>query len=135
LPWQNAYGASKSWVRAFTLALAEETKGSGAGVFAFNPGMVLTDLLTDVDVVAGSESKLKQFPTIVRMWARPPEEPAAKAVWLASSATDGKTGLLVSMMSPSVMAGGALREGLRVLLRRPAAPLDIHIDTVSYYKG
>jgi glucose 1-dehydrogenase len=86
-------------------------------------------------VVAGSEPKLKRFPTIVRMWARPPEEPAAKAVWLASPATDGKTGLLVSMMSPSVMVGGALREGLRALLRRPAAPLDIHIDTVPYYKG
>ena len=72
LPWQNAYGSSKIWVRSFTLALAAENKGTGVGVFAFNPGLVLTDLLTDVEVVSGSEPRLKNFPTIVRMWAKPP---------------------------------------------------------------
>ena len=60
--WQNAYGASKAWIRSFTLALAQETKDSGVGVFAFNPGLVLTELLTDVDVIAGSEERLKAFP-------------------------------------------------------------------------
>ncbi|MEI2652469.1 MAG: SDR family NAD(P)-dependent oxidoreductase [Microthrixaceae bacterium] len=92
VPWQNAYSASKAWVRSFTLALAAETKESGVGVFAFNPGMVLTELLTDVEVIAGSEARLQRFPAIVRMWAKPPAVPAAKAVWIASSATDGKTG-------------------------------------------
>ena len=46
VPWQNAYGSSKAWVHSFTLALAEETKAEwreGIGIFAFNPGMVLTD--------------------------------------------------------------------------------------------
>ena len=43
--WQNAYASSKIWVRSFTKALAEETRGMGVDVFAFNPGMVLTDLL------------------------------------------------------------------------------------------
>ena len=55
VPYQNAYASSKAWVRSFTLALADETQGSGVGVFAFNPGMVLTDLLTNVEVVEGSQ--------------------------------------------------------------------------------
>lgn len=130
LPWQNAYGSSKAWVRAFTLALAEETKGSGAGVFAFNPGMVLTELLTDVDVIEGSEDRLKAFPAVLRMWARPPDAAAQKAIWIASPATDGKTGLIVSLTSPGTMLAGALREGVRALLRRPAAEMDIKLKKI-----
>jgi NAD(P)-dependent dehydrogenase (short-subunit alcohol dehydrogenase family) len=34
VPFQNAYGSSKVWVRNFTKALAEETKSSGVGVRA-----------------------------------------------------------------------------------------------------
>ncbi|MBN2005885.1 MAG: SDR family oxidoreductase [Anaerolineae bacterium] len=134
VPWQNAYGSSKAWVRAFTKALAEETKESGVGVFAFNPGMVLTELLTDVDVFEGSEPRLKNFPAVVRMWAKPAEFPAQKAVWIASSATDGKTGLLVSLFSPVTMLQGALKEGWRVLLGKPAPDMDLHIKTIAPYR-
>ena len=122
LPWQNAYGSSKAWVRAFTLALAAETKDAGVGVFAFNPGMVLTELLTEAEVLAGSEHRLDVFPTVVRMWAKPPEVAARKLVWLVSAATDGQTGKIVSVSSPAVFLGGALREGVRRLLRQPAPP-------------
>ena len=118
VPWQNAYSASKAWVRSFTLALAEETKQSGAsgvGIYAFNPGMVLTELLTDVEVIEGSEEKLRRFPTIVRMWAKPPEVPAAKAVWIASAATDGKTGEIYNIFTPTQMLGGALSESAEVV--------------------
>jgi NAD(P)-dependent dehydrogenase (short-subunit alcohol dehydrogenase family) len=135
VPWQNAYGASKAWVRSFTMALAAETKDSGVGVFAFNPGLVLTDLLTDVDVIAGSENRLKVFPTIVRMWAKPPEIPAKKAIWIASSATDGKTGKLISLFSPWTMLSGALKEGLRVILRRPAPNMAIRMKSIPPYLG
>ena len=109
------------------MTLAEETKGTGVGVYAYNPGMVLTDLLTHGEVIQGSEARLRRFPTIVRLLAKPPEAPAEKAVWLASPATDGKTGLLVSFSTPWTMAGGAIREGLRALCRQPAAP-DRHPD-------
>jgi NAD(P)-dependent dehydrogenase (short-subunit alcohol dehydrogenase family) len=128
--WQNAYSASKAWVRSFSMALAEETRGSGVGIYAFNPGMVLTELLTDVEVIQGSEGRLKSFPTIVRMWAKPPEVPARKAAWLASAATDGKTGLLVSIFSPWVMLGGAIQEGLRRLLRRPTADSTVKLRSI-----
>lgn len=134
VPFQNAYGSSKAWVRSFTKALADETKGSGVGVFAFNPGMVLTELLTDVEVIAGSEDKLKVFPTVVRMWAKPVEVPARKVVEIASSATDGKTGQLFSLFSPAVMLGGAIKEGLRKLLGQPVDQQSMRITSIPAYK-
>jgi NAD(P)-dependent dehydrogenase (short-subunit alcohol dehydrogenase family) len=133
VPYQNAYSASKAWCRSFTLALAEETRESGVGVFAFNPGMVLTDLLTDVEVIEGSEARLSRFPVVLRMWAKPPEVAAQKAVWMASSATDGKTGLVVNLFSPWKMIGGAAREGLNSLLKRPAAPVNVRLRTIPPY--
>jgi glucose 1-dehydrogenase len=133
--WQNAYASSKAWVRSFTMGLAKETKGSGVGVFAFNPGMVLTELLTDVEVIEGSEDRLKVFPTVVRMWAKPPEVAAKKAAWIASSATDGQTGKLISIFSPWTMLAGAAREGWRRLLNRPASELEMKIRSIPKYEG
>ncbi len=126
-PWQNAYGSSKVWIRHFTRALAEENRDvPGVGVFALNPGMVLTDLLVRNEVIAGSEDRLKSFPVIVRMWAKPGEIPARKAVWLASNATDGKTGIEGNVFTTGVLIGGALREGWRKLTGR--TPEDDVVD-------
>lgn len=96
--------------------------------------MVLTDLLTDVEVIEGSEERLKNFPTVVRMWAKRPEIPAQKAVWIASRTTDGKTGLLVSLFSPWTMLQGALKEGIRTLLKQPASGPEIKIRRIAPYK-
>ena len=131
VPWQNAYSSSKAWVRSFTSSLAVETKGQGVGVYAFNPGMVLTDLLTDVDVIEGSEPLLNRFPLVVRMLAKPVEVPAKKAVWLASPATDGKTGLLISSSSNGQVVVDALKEGLRAILRRPVPPTPVRMRTIA----
>jgi glucose 1-dehydrogenase len=135
VPYQNAYASSKAWIRWFTKALAEENKTSRVGIYAFNPGMVLTDLLTDVEVIRGCEDRLKIFPTIVRMWAKPPEIPVKKMVWLASPATDGKTGLLVNFFSPWLMLNGAIREGLRSLLKKPVPPTSVRIKSIDPYQG
>jgi glucose 1-dehydrogenase len=129
-PWQSAYGSSKSWVRAFTLALANETRGSGVGAFAFQPGMVLTDLLTNIHVIQGSEQRLKVFPTVVRILAQPPEVPARKAVWIASTATDGKTGLIVKGSTPGMQLGGALRELWRAIRGNPASDMGIRVQVI-----
>jgi NAD(P)-dependent dehydrogenase (short-subunit alcohol dehydrogenase family) len=133
VPWQNAYSASKAWVLSFTSALATETRGSGVGVYAFNPGLVLTDLLTDVEVVAGSEHRLKNFATVLRMWAKTPEVAAQKAVWIASPATDGKTGLVVSASSPGSMLRGTLKEGWRAMRGKPAGGPEIKIRSIEPY--
>jgi glucose 1-dehydrogenase len=130
VPLQNAYGSSKTWVRNFTLALAEETRQNGVGVFAFNPGMVDTDMLYDVQAVAGYEDQLRRLPAVMRLFSRPPEGSAQRAVWLASSATDGRTGLEIQQLSRSKALGSVLREGMRGLFRRPSKLADIKITTV-----
>jgi NAD(P)-dependent dehydrogenase (short-subunit alcohol dehydrogenase family) len=129
-PYQNAYGSSKAWVRRFTQSLARETRDSGMGVYAFSPGMVLTDLLTNVEVIQGSEERLKNFPFVLRILAKPPEAVTEKAVWLASSATDGKTGLEIFTASSGRMMFGALRESLRSLFKQPATPIELNMKII-----
>ncbi len=128
VPLQNAYAAGKAWARSFTLALAEEYRASGVGIFAINPGMMRTDLLTKLQVIAGSEDRLKVMPTIIGMWASPPERPAERVVWLASAETDGKTGLVAREMSGPKMLVGSVREGMRRLLRfGPSAKVELTV--------
>jgi NAD(P)-dependent dehydrogenase (short-subunit alcohol dehydrogenase family) len=132
--WQNAYATSKIWVRSFTLALAKETKDSGVGVYAYNPGMVLTELLTNIEVIAGNEDKLKEFGTIVRLLAKPADQAAQGAVRLASPQTDGKTGLLVKNFSMLRVAASFAGEGLRRLLKRAVREQEICITSVPVAK-
>lgn len=130
VPFQNAYAASKAWVRAFTLALAKEYRDSPVGIFAFNPGLMETEMLDRVQAVAGYEGRLEPLRTVRRMWSQPPEIPARKAVWLASAATDGKTGLEVRTLGPGLLLAGLLREGARRLLGRPAAEVRLEVERV-----
>ena len=130
VPYQNAYGASKAWVLSFTKSLAQEYADSGVGIFNFSPGLVITDMLTQIDVIEGHEHRLKVFPAVVRMLGRKPDYPARKAVWAASSATDGKTGLLINSFSLRGALEGVIKEGARLVTRRPADIPEIHIRSV-----
>jgi glucose 1-dehydrogenase len=116
VPMQNAYASSKAWVRAFTLALAKEYKHSGVGVFAYNPGLMRTDLMEKIDAIDGFEERLTPLNAVMELWANPPSIPAERAVWLASSATDGRTGLEVKEMGLIHMLGGIIRLGVRRLM-------------------
>ena len=129
-PMQSAYASSKAWMLNFTRSLAEEYKDSGVGVFALNPGMMDTEMLLDVEVVAGFEDRLEKFETVLRILSQQPEIPARKAVWLASTETDGRTGIVARELTMPKMLRNAAREGLRKLLRRPGRPIDIRITSV-----
>ncbi len=129
-PYQNAYAASKAWVFSFTKSLAQEYADSGIGIFNFSPGLVITDMLTRFDVIEGHEHRLKNFPTVVRVLGRTPDHPARKAVWAASSATDGKTGLLINSFSYRVIFESVIRELARLVTRRPAETPEIHMRSV-----
>jgi NAD(P)-dependent dehydrogenase (short-subunit alcohol dehydrogenase family) len=128
---QNAYASSKAWVRNFTLALAKENKTSGVGVYLFNPGLVDTDMMRHLHFVKGFENNVNTFRTIARLWSNSPEVPAKKAVWLASSATDGRTGLEVNLIGPRSLIAGVVREALRLLLGRSDPLSDIKVSTVE----
>jgi glucose 1-dehydrogenase len=130
-PNQNAYGSTKAWIRVFTLALAAETKGSGVGVFALQPGLMDTDLLTELVTFKEHEKRLRDFmPFLIRAAGKKPEVAARKALWLASSATDGKTGLDVSVGSTIGFTLGFLREGLRRLLRLPVRTVVMNVKVI-----
>jgi glucose 1-dehydrogenase len=130
-PLQNAYGSSKTWLRSFTLSLAKEYAASGVGVFAFNPGLVLTELLSQVEAISGYEERVRPLETVSRMWGNPPEVPADKAVWLASAETDGRTGLEVRVLSPKVLIGGLIRELGRRITRQPLPPSTLNVQVVT----
>jgi len=130
VPYQNAYAASKAWVLSFTTSLAQEYADSGVSIFNFSPGLVITDMLTQFDVVEGHQHRLKNFPTVVRILGRKPDYPARKAVWAASSATDGRTGLLINSFNFGVVLAGAWKEALRLLSRRPVEQIDIRMRSV-----
>lgn len=130
-PNQNAYGATKSWIRVFTLALAKEYKDSGVGVFALQPGLMETDLLTEVVTYAEYQKRLESFmPFLIRAIGKQPAAAARKALWLASPATDGRTGLYVRNSSTMGVMGGFLREGVRRVLRMPERPVEMHIKVL-----
>jgi glucose 1-dehydrogenase len=131
VPLQNAYSSSKVWVRNFTKALATEYKDSGIEIFGFNPGLVRTEMLSQVEAVAGFEQKMNPLRFVTAMWGNDADVPAAKALWLASSATDGKNGRMVRVLTPGFMLTRALTFGLRQLLRLPVELMELNIKTVE----
>lgn len=135
--FQNSYASSKAWVRSFTLALAGEYKDTqpGIGIYAFNPGLVDTEMLRQVDVIEGFEKKVAPLSTVMRLWAEPASVPAEKALWLASPATDGKTGLYVNVLGRRKVFGGLFKEAGRRIARRPAPDTSLTITSVPPYQG
>jgi glucose 1-dehydrogenase len=132
-PLQSAYGSSKAWIRNFTLAMAKEYAGTGVGIFALQPGLMITEMVTRPVAVEGWHEKVKVLGKVLGLLGKSPEVPAATALWLASAATDGKTGLAPSVLTKGGMAGGLLRAlGSRLSGRGwPEVPLEVR--TVKAY--
>jgi glucose 1-dehydrogenase len=130
VPYQNAYAPTKAWGKNFTLGLAKENENKRINIFAFNPGMVLTDLLTRVHVVAGYEDKLKAFPMVIRLLAKPAEIPARKVAWLASSATDNMTGKVIQIPFVGQVIFVFLQVLSAKIFNQKLPPMDIHIESV-----
>ena len=99
LPRLSAYAASKAAVVRLTETLAEELRGAGVDVNAMAPGALNTRLLDEV-LQAGPEKVGRDFyERAVRQrdeGGAPLEKGAALAVFLASPASDGITGRLLS---------------------------------------
>jgi NAD(P)-dependent dehydrogenase (short-subunit alcohol dehydrogenase family) len=132
VPNQNAYGSTKSWIRVFTLAMAQEYKDSGVGVYTLQPGLMGTDLLTEIVTFEPYGKRLRGFmPFLIRAAGKNPEVAARTVLWLASSASDGKTSLDVSVSSQFTFLFGFLREGFRSLFRLSARPVEMNIKIIS----
>ena len=128
---QNAYSSSKVWVRNFTKTLANEYKNGGVDIFGFNPGLVKTEMLSNVNAMQGYGEKMNPLRFVAMLWGNNADVPAEKALWLASDVTNGKSGLMVTVLTPGFMLRRALMAGLRWLLRRPNEMMDLNINLVQ----
>ncbi len=131
IAFQNAYASSKAWVKSFTKSLAREYAKSGVEVMAFNPGLTITEMLTQVEVTPGFEKAVAPLGIVMQIWGNPPELPAQKALWMASPATDGKTGLTVNYLSPWKMIAGLGKELLRRISDKPTTVPPMRVHTVE----
>jgi NAD(P)-dependent dehydrogenase (short-subunit alcohol dehydrogenase family) len=130
LPRMSAYAASKAAVVRFTETLAEEVRGDGIDVNAVAPGALNTRLLEEV-LSAGADrvgadfykKSLKQK----EEGGAPLEKGAALCAFLASAASDGLTGKLISALwDPweSLPAHAASLENSDIYTLRRIVPLD-----------
>jgi NAD(P)-dependent dehydrogenase (short-subunit alcohol dehydrogenase family) len=99
LPYLSAYAASKAAVVRFGETLAEEVRGSGIDVNAVAPGALNTRLLDEV-LEAGPARVGRAFYEQAQrqkvQGGTPMERGASLCVFLASAASDGITGKLLS---------------------------------------
>lgn len=133
VPLQNAYAPTKAWTRSFTSALAREYADAGIGIYLLHPGLMDTEMMREPLVVRGFEQAVKPLATVMRLWANPPDVAAEAALWLASSATDGKTGLEKRTLTTAGMVGGLLRDVARRVRRTPAPEITLDIHAVEPY--
>jgi 3-oxoacyl-[acyl-carrier protein] reductase len=99
LPRLSAYASSKAAVVRFAETLANEVRDDGIGVNAVAPGALDTRLLDEV-LAAGAESVgadlYERMVQVKETGGTPLEDGAALCVFLASAASDGITGKLIS---------------------------------------
>ena len=99
LPFISAYAASKAGIVRFMETLAEETKGEGIDVNSIAPGALNTRLLDEI--LAAGPNRVGQafYDRAIKQKNEggvPLERGAALSVFLASAASDGLTGKLIS---------------------------------------
>jgi NAD(P)-dependent dehydrogenase (short-subunit alcohol dehydrogenase family) len=129
-PMQNAYASSKAWMRSFTESLAREYQNSGVNIFAFNPGMMRTDMTQQVSAVQGYENRLEILDKVLRILSVSPDASAQTAVRLASSAANRRHKIFVRQMTISQMAGGMLRELGRRISGKTGEPQPVQVTVV-----
>ncbi|MES2355798.1 MAG: SDR family oxidoreductase [Pseudomonadota bacterium] len=99
MPGMSAYAVSKAAIVRFVETLAEELQGSGIDVNAIAPGAVNTRMLDQVLAAGADKVGSRYFEKALQQkisGGASIQEAAALAVFLASAASDGITGRLIS---------------------------------------
>jgi glucose 1-dehydrogenase len=131
VPLQNAYSSSKVWVRNFTITLAKEYKDSSVDIFGFNPGLVRTEMLSNIHALNGYEERLNPLRYVVMLWGNDADVPAEKALWLASSATDGKSGMQVTVLTAWFKFSRIFTTLFGRLKKQPQELMELNITSVE----
>ncbi|MSO80680.1 MAG: SDR family oxidoreductase [Alphaproteobacteria bacterium] len=97
--------ASKAWLLRLTQCLHQEIVGSGVQVFAFSPGLTLTDMVRDIYDRADA-------PMALPLEAVPPPERAAQVIgWLAGGEAGDLAGLDIAIQFNDVTRRAGLETG------------------------
>jgi 3-oxoacyl-[acyl-carrier protein] reductase len=110
----SAYALSKVAMVRLTETLAEELKGQNIDVNAVAPGPMNTRMLEEV-LAAGPAAAPREYEAAVaraKKGGTPPEKAAELIVWLATAASDGITGRLISAVWDDWRALPSRREQL-----------------------
>jgi len=98
-PYISAYGSTKAAIARFTYAIAAEYKHTPVSIMLLHPGLVRTEIINIDNPTPEMQRQQKTFETIVDIFAQPPTVAARLAVKMASSWSDGKTGIYLSALS------------------------------------
>jgi 3-oxoacyl-[acyl-carrier protein] reductase len=99
MPAFSAYAASKAAVVRYTETLAMELAGTGVEINAVAPGLLKTRMMDQMLEAGPERAGQKQIETVKRsaeIGGTPPELAARLCIFLASQASDGITGKLIS---------------------------------------
>lgn len=98
-PFLSAYSSSKAAVVRLSDGLAREyRKQRGISINVLEPGLIATEMITDIESIGAAREVLNTFPRILRMFGTTVEETAALALRMVSSETDGMSGKVFSVM-------------------------------------
>ena len=125
------YAATKAWLSSFTKTLAAEIKGSGVKLVAFNPGMMLTDMLINPTVIGNkAKERMRNFGFVLRFLGKRPQVPARKLVEILEG--NNKEYLEYRMLKPWTPFFGLIRVGWENLTRT-SQDVEFHLQFEEPY--
>lgn len=127
VPWQNAYATSKAWNRQYTRTLRAELKDTAVRVHGFDPGLVKTEMLSEVTVTPGMEQRVAALAWVVGLWGRAPEQAAAPIVRLLVDDRDDH----IDLTTPTILGRGLRSLAKGNLRRSRRMPLTVRTLTTT----
>jgi glucose 1-dehydrogenase len=123
-PFISAYGSTKAGIARFTYAMAEEYRQTPLSIMLLHPGLVRTEINSPENPTLELQKQLKTLNLIFDIFAQSPALAARYAVRMASSWSDGKTGLYLSALDG--------KRKKMMLLSYPFRKLTNRIDRRTY---
>ena len=88
-------------------------------------------MLSSVHAVRGYEERLNPLRYVTMLWGNDADVPAQKALWLASSATDGKSGLQLTVLTTEFKLARLFKALVNWLLQKPNELMELKITSVE----
>lgn len=117
-PFISAYGSTKAAIARFTFAMAEEYRRSDLSIMLLHPGLVRTGMVSTDKPTPELQRQLDTFNLVQDIFAQSPDRAARYAVKMASSWSDGRTGIYLSALDGRTKKLMLLSYPFRKLLNR-----------------